>query len=203
MNPKLLFFIKKTHPLLRETMPLVEDFTDPALHETIRDMCYSIQPEQLKAAKAAYESAAGMAANQWGIKKRIFIFTPDGSGKNSRLEVMINPSYTPYLYPNETQPRFSAAYEGCFSIPLTTGVVKRYEAIQATYYTPQGEKITKIMEGWEARVFQHETDHLDGKLYDGRLDQFAGPECLERIIFKDEQEMEAYWEAKVRASRGK
>ncbi|MDR3476743.1 MAG: peptide deformylase [Gammaproteobacteria bacterium] len=199
--PNLLKFVEKTDPILRETMPEVQDFNDPTLHEMIKNMCYSILPEQLKAANGAHESAAGMAANQWGIKKRIFIFTPDGSQAGKRLEVMINPSYLPYLQPTETTPEMVAAFEGCFSVPLTTGIVNRYEAIMATYYNLAGEKIECLMEGWEARVFQHETDHLDGKLFDGQLDQYLGPECLERIIFKDKEEMRSFWEDKVKASR--
>jgi peptide deformylase len=189
--PKLLYFVEKTNPILRERMPEVTDFNDPELHETIADMCYSILPKQLIAAKGAHDGAAGMAANQWGIRKRIFIYTPDGSEEGSRMEVMINPSYVPHPSANETQK--IPAYEGCFSIPLTTGIINRHHAIVATYFTPQGKKIEKIMEGWDARVFQHETDHLDGKLFDGELDHFKGPECLDRIIFKDQEEMDQYW----------
>ena len=191
--PKLLTFVEKQHPILREVMPEVQDFKDAELHQTIEDMCYSIAPEQIKEAKGAFESAAGMAANQWGIKKRIFIFTPEGSAKEKHLEVMLNPSYIPYLEANQNEPKMVAAYEGCFSIPLTTGLVNRYEAIIATYYTPQGKKMERVMIGWEARVFQHETDHLDGKLYDGKLDHFNGPECLKRFEFKDAEEMENFW----------
>jgi len=199
--PRLLKFVEKSHPILRETMPAVQDFNDPALHAAIRDMCYSILPEQLKAAEAAHESAAGMAANQWGLKKRIFIYTPDGSGEGKRMEVMLNPSYTPFLRPGETIPALAAAYEGCFSVPLATGIVNRFEAIKAVYYTPQGEKVEKIMEGWEARVFQHETDHLDGKLYDGIHDHLPGPDCLERVQFKDKEEMDDYWAKLVKPER--
>lgn len=199
--PKLLLFVGKTHPILREIIPEVQNFKDPTLHEAIKDMCYSILPTQLKNAKGAHKSAAGMAANQWGIKRRVFIFTPEGSEAGKKLEIMINPSYTPYLRPTETEPKLVAAFEGCFSIPLTTGIVNRYEAIMATYYNPEGEKIECIMEGWEARVFQHETDHLNGKLFDGMFDNYPGPECLERIIFKDAEEMENFWVNKVRPSR--
>lgn len=201
--PKLLMFVEKNHTILRETMPKVQDFKDPLLHETIKNMCYSILPAQLKQANGAHESAAGMAANQWGIKKRIFIFTPDGCEADNKMEVMINPSYIPYLRVGETEPKLSDGFEGCFSIPLTTGVVRRYEAILATYQNTSGKKIERIMQGWEARVFQHETDHLNGKLFDGKLDNYPGPECLERFIFKDKEEMDNFWEKKVRVSREK
>jgi len=191
--PKLLQFVEKTNPILREVIPPVQNFNDPQLRETIDDMCYSILPAQLKEAKGAHDGAAGMAANQWGIRQRVFVFTPDGSEPGKKCEVMINPSYLPYLKHNESTPNMEVAYEGCFSVPLATGLVKRYEAIMATYYTPEGKKVERFMKGWEARVFQHETDHLNGKLYDGALDNFAGPECLERVVFKDKEEMDNFW----------
>lgn len=201
--PKLLQFVEKTNPILRETMPDVENFNDPLFHETIKDMCYSIAPNQLKRVKAAHDSAAGMAANQWGIKQRIFIYTPEGSEEEKLLEVMINPSYVPFLRPSDTSPVMVEGYEGCFSVPLTTGLVKRYAAIVATFYNPAGEKVVRIMEGWEARVFQHETDHLNGKLFDGQCDHLPGPECTERIVFQNKAEMNKFWDNKVKESRKK
>src|SRR5437870_4930727 len=106
--PNLLFFVEKNHPILREIMPEVQDFNDAELQQMIEDMCYSIAPEQIKKANGAFDSAAGMAANQWGIKKRIFIFTPEGSGKTQSPEVMINPSYLPYLEPHQTETKMVA-----------------------------------------------------------------------------------------------
>jgi peptide deformylase len=199
--PTLLTFVEKSHPILREIMPDVQNFNDPALHEMIENMRYSIIPEQLEKAIGAFAVAAGMAANQWGIKLRVFIFTPDGSHAGKRCEVMINPSYSPYLRANEQAAALMADYEGCFSIPLTAGLVNRYDAIKAIYFTPEGKKIEKIFEGWEARVFQHETDHLNGKLFDGCLDNFPGPHCLERTLFNNTQEMQDYWNNVVRPSR--
>lgn len=196
--PKLLKFVEKMHPILREIMPEEQKFQDLALQQIIEDMCYSIQPKQLKEAGGAHESAAGMAANQWGLRKRIFIYTPDGSGLGKKIEIMLNPSYTPYLSPGQAEPKMVAGYEGCFSIPLTVGIVNRYEAIVATYYTPEGERVMRVLQGWEARVFQHETDHLNGRLFDGRLDNYAGPECLERYTFKDKNEMNDFYEGKAK-----
>ncbi len=191
---KLLTFVEKSNPILRETMNPITNFKDKNLQETLSDMRFSIHPKQLKAANGAHDNAAGMAANQWGIRLRAFIYSPYGSESPKNLKVMLNPSYKPHLRENETEPKITAAYEGCFSVPLTTGAVHRYDAIVATYYTPDGEKQEEILEGWEARVFQHETDHLDGKLFDGALDNFKGPVCQNRIIFKDKEEMAAFWD---------
>lgn len=184
--PNILNLVTKTDPILREIMPDVVDFNDSSLAEIIEDMRYSIHPDQLKS------RAAGMAANQWGIKKRIFIFAPLGS--DTEGEVMINPSYLPH------QNKMNAGYEGCFSIPLSVGLINRYDAIIATYFTQAGEKIERLLEGWEARVFQHETDHLNGRLYDGSLENYQGPEILERIIFQNKEELEV-WLSKEREKR--
>ena len=94
----------------------------------------------------------------------------------------------------------AGAYEGCFSVPLTTGIVNRYDAIKAVYYDQSGKRVERLMEGWEARVFQHETDHLNGKLFDGSISPFLHPN-VDRIIFKDKEEMHHFWENKVRPSR--
>ena len=189
-EPKSLDLVPKSDPILRQVMPAEQNFKDPALQDVIVDMCHSILPEQLK------EPAAGMAANQWGLPRRVFIYSPD---EIATAEVVINPSCEPYLPEGETQYKVVHAYEACFSVPLATGLVERYDAIKATYYTPNGEKIERILQGWEARVFQHETDHLDGKLYDGQLDNYSGPTCLDRIVFKDRDAMENWFDERRRA----
>lgn len=196
--PKLLSFVAKTDPILREILPDWQDFNAVELHATIEDMRYSILPEQLKAAHGAHHNAAGMAANQWGIRMRLFVFTPEGSEAGALCDIMINPSYTPYLRPNETEYALVAAMEGCFSIPLTLGLINRYDAIWASYYNPAGDKIECLMEGWHARVFQHETDHLNGKLFDGTKDNYPGPECLSRLVFKNEDELNHFRETELR-----
>lgn len=199
--PSLLTFVTKDHAILREVMPEIVDFHDPLLQATIDNMRYSILPAQLKAANGAHDSAAGMAANQWGIRCRAFVYTPDGSGEGKRMEVMLNPSYTPYVRSYETAPKRVLAYEGCFSVPLTVGQVVRYDAIVAVYYNLQGERVESVLEGWLARVFQHETDHLNGQLFDGVLDGYHGPECVHRHVFADREEMSDFWQGRVRVTR--
>ena len=80
-----------------------------------------------------------------GELKKEYLFLPlMDLRKVKKLEIMINPDYVPYLRPNETEPKLVAAFEGCFSIPLTTGIVNRYEAIMATYYNTEGKKIDAL-----------------------------------------------------------
>ena len=55
--------------------------------------------------------------------------------------------------------------EGCLSIPGYVGLVDRHEKITITGFDRHGQPLRIKAEGWQARVFQHEIDHLDGRLY--------------------------------------
>src|ERR1700716_3680186 len=56
-------------------------------------------------------------------------------------------------------------WEGCLSFPNARGLVPRYRTIQVSYLDRFGDKQVKIFQGFQARVFQHEIDHLDGLVY--------------------------------------
>lgn len=103
--------------------------------------------------------AGGLAAPQIGISKAVFIFSYNRDPKN--LEVVINPTFVPVG--NEKV----EGWESCLSAILKTGVrkcakVSRYEKIKVTYLNQEGEIIVKVLEGFSAKVFQHEYDHLEG-----------------------------------------
>ncbi|MDE1465112.1 peptide deformylase [Spartinivicinus sp. A2-2] len=113
--------------------------------------------------------AVGLAAPQIGISKRIFVFQipkniPDKL-KDKNIEsipwtVAINPEYTPV--DNDVH----EMAEGCFSVPHFYGTkVPRYKKVHYSYTTLAGDKVEGIATGFFAQVLQHETDHLNGKLY--------------------------------------
>jgi peptide deformylase len=115
--------------------------------------------DQLYQSLAPFFPAAGLAAPQIGISRSVFIFSYDRDSKN--LEAVINPTFTPI---GEEKVE---GWESCFSAILKTGVyecakISRYASIRVSYLTPKGEKIEKILEGFSAKVFQHEYDHLQG-----------------------------------------
>lgn len=189
----ILKLLDYSHPLLRQVMEPVSFPLSEEDQQVIHNMKYSIQTEQLRKANAPWDSAAGMAANQWGINKRIFLFCPEGDAVNN-LQVIINPSYAPIVDKNTHKADEDYAWEGCFSVPLATGKVKRYIHIQITYQNEMGEIIHQELSGWPARVWQHETDHLNGFLYD---DSHAG-KCIEKHQFASREEIDAFYK-KMRA----
>lgn len=99
---------------------------------------------------------AGLAAPQIGINKRLILCS--FNRKIEDLEPMINPEYEPIGN------ILKQTWEGCFSVPLTFGKIPRWQAIKASYYTPQGDKIEKVLQGLAAKIYQHEYDHLEGVL---------------------------------------
>jgi len=110
------------------------------------------------------EGGIGLASPQIGVLKRIFVIntSPIVEKDNSvvRIEkVYINPSI---IWKSEESIIYS---EGCLSIPEIYEEVERPLKIRAIYHDLQFNKIEKEIEGIEARIFQHEFDHLDGILF--------------------------------------
>lgn len=111
----------------------------------------------------------GLAAPQIGIPLRIAVLedrgVPDEAVATARsrtplpFTVMIDPRYT------AVGDAMDSFYEGCLSVPGYQAVVDRHHAVEATYTRPDGTRTTEVFEGWPARIVQHETDHLDGRLY--------------------------------------
>ncbi len=98
----------------------------------------------------------GLAAPQVGVSKRVIVVDPqDGSG---RLYQLINPEIV-------HAEGWVKGTEGCLSIPGLVGDVWRYEKVRVVALDRDGRKVWIDAEGWLARIFQHEIDHLDGILY--------------------------------------
>lgn len=119
--------------------------------------------------------AVGLAAPQIGVLKRVFGLKltdesaevdEEGEAKMSPPMIMINPEI---LEKSEEVERGS---EGCLSIPGKTGVIERSLRVKVRYLDENGQQHTREFEGWNARVIQHELDHLDGILLLDRLKSY-------------------------------
>lgn len=115
--------------------------------------------EKLFLALEPHFPAAGLAAPQIALKKSLFIYSYDRDP--AHLQVVINPSYEPIGN------QVILGWEGCLSVltgegPWKLAKVPRYEKIQVHYQNLEGEKIDIPLEGFAAKVFQHEWDHLQG-----------------------------------------
>lgn len=128
------------------------------------------------------DDAAGLAAPQIGISKRIVVFKTKNlqSGEpvkdDSEYEVLINPRITQVRGDRETM------REGCLSCPDISVEVPRYPSIKVKAYDRNGNKINKRYSGFLARVVQHEVDHLEGKLIIDRGTTIYYPQEKERFF---------------------
>lgn len=120
-------------------------------------------------AALANSQGVGLAAPQICELKRIIIVAsrPTSRYPNAPLmepTVMINPEFQPLSAEKEKD------WEGCLSIPGIRALVPRYKNIDVRYIDEQGSKQAEQLNGFAARVFQHEADHLDGKVYLDRVE---------------------------------
>jgi len=111
---------------------------------------------------------AGLAEPQIGIMQRVVIFEVAHNPRYVGVDpvprtILINPEIEPLT--EETE----AGWEGCLSVPGMRGLVDRYTAIRYRGYNERGERIDREVNGFHARVVQHEVDHLDGILYPMRI----------------------------------
>ncbi|MGA2188032.1 MAG: peptide deformylase [Steroidobacteraceae bacterium] len=113
-------------------------------------------------------NGAGLAAPQIGESLRVVIFGMDTNPRYPDADpvpytVLINPVLTPL------SPDMEDGWEGCLSVPGMRGVVPRYREIRYEGVDAEGRAIDRIVNGFHARVVQHEVDHLDGILYPRRI----------------------------------
>jgi peptide deformylase len=141
----------------------VQVFDTPQLHELIADLRETM----------AAVNGAGLAAPQIGVNLQLVIF--GGTALNPRYPdrpqvpptVLINPVITPLGEAEEED------WEGCLSVPGLRGVVPRWSHIRYTGFDEKGQPIDRTVDGFHARVVQHECDQLVGKLYPMRVRDFT------------------------------
>ena len=181
--------LKMGDPRLLRIAPPVTKFDSDELHLLVTDL--------LDTMRAA--DGAGLAAPQIGVDLQVVIFGTDTV--NPRYPqapmvprtVLINPVITPLVPSLQTpqhwkplqladahdlnQPDLSPYqledWEGCLSVPGLRGKVPRFTHIRYAGFNQYGDVIDRTVEGFHARVVQHECDHLIGKLYPMRMHDFT------------------------------
>jgi peptide deformylase len=144
-------------PVLKEQCPEVS-IIDGDIKNLVQDMIDSLpQP-----------GGAGLSANQIGVVKRVFVYDNEG-----HIEACINPRVI------SVSEETTEEIEGCLSLPGVGVPVSRHLYIELEYMDLEGKKHQLKAEGWLARVFQHEIDHLDGKLILERTDRESRIEALQ------------------------
>ncbi len=145
-------------PRLWQKSEAVADFGDPFLKNLLTDMRDTM----------AHLNGAGLAAPQIGVGLRVVIFGVHSNPRYPDVEevpetVLINPEIAPLSAEMEE------GWEGCLSVPGMRGWVPRFSRLKYSGYDEHGKHFEREVEGFHARVVQHEVDHLDGVLYPMRI----------------------------------
>ena len=151
-----------TEEVLRQKTQTVEAF-DLDLQVLIDDMV-----ETMRAAPGV-----GLAAPQIGVSKRVIVVefgNEDDETIPTQLFVLVNPEVV-----SQSKDTI-AGVEGCLSVPGLAGEVERARVVTVSGQDQNGKKVKIRAQGWLARIFQHEIDHLNGVLYTDRTDQIWQPD---------------------------
>lgn len=143
-----------------------EEITEfgPSLERLAQDMLETMEDA----------GGVGLAANQIGVTKRIFVF--DCSHYQHGLRgAIINPEWEAVGQETQLGP------EGCLSIPGISQPTERFNTVRLTGFDPLGRPVSMLASGLMARCIQHETDHLDGILFLKRLSDELRKESMKII----------------------
>jgi len=151
-------------PRLMDVAVEVAEFDTPELHQLVSDMLDTM----------AAANGAGLAAPQIGVGLQVVIFGtnevnpryPDAPAVPRT--VLINPVITPMPEADGSMLE-DDGWEGCLSVPGLRGVVPRHWRIRYQGRDIHGDPIDRVVDGFHARVVQHECDHLIGTLYPMRM----------------------------------
>jgi peptide deformylase len=170
----ILKIARMGHPVLRKRARKVEaaEIKSPAFQKLVDDMIETMRE---------YDGI-GLAAPQVHEGLRLaLIGIEEGRGQDRTIRVLpvVNPEIAPVGKDVEED------WEGCLSLPKLRGRVSRPAKIQVKALDRRGNKMEIDLEGYPARVAQHEIDHLDGVLFIDRM------KSLETLTFTDEYSK--YW----------
>ena len=172
----LLKIARMGHPVLSQIARPVADPTAPEIRHLVNDMVETMMDA----------NRAGLAAPQVHVPLRQVIFqAPRERSEVSLTEAeqfdhtapltcLVNPEIL------VLDPQLEGGWEGCLSVPGLRGFVERPAHILYRGFGLDGKMIERMARGFHARVVQHEVDHLDGRLYPGRMRD------LGKLIFETE-----------------
>ena len=163
-------------PRLRQKAKKVKAF-GPELQNLAEDMLETMHDAE----------GVGLAGPQIGVMLRVFVAQLPPSEEDPEPEpfVLVNPEFT------ALSEEIEEGQEGCLSIPGWAGLVDRHASVAVKAKDVKGRTVKLKGEGFLARIFQHEYDHLDGILY---IDYISDEEKLWEITEEPESEEEALLE---------
>ena len=156
---KILKIAQLGNPILRLKAQPVSQIADKKLLELIDSLI----------ATANDANGVGIAAPQVSESCRLFIVASHPSDRYPHAPTMEpTPMINPQIISHSDE--IAKDWEGCLSVPGIRGLVPRYKQIEVEYINREGELEHHVLTDFVARIFQHELDHLDGKVFLDRIE---------------------------------
>ena len=156
--PRLLQIAQLGHPVLRKQADPINDFTDTSVRELTADMLATL----------AEVGGLGLASPQVYSPLRLFIIASQPTPNYPQA-----PKLEPFAVINprilDRSEKTVLGWESCLSIPGLRGLVPRHRWVDVEYLAAGGKKVIERIVGFPAIIFQHEFDHLDGKVFIDRM----------------------------------
>jgi peptide deformylase len=145
-------------PVLRKVAKPVPSLSSQKLKTLVRDMIQTMRKAK----------GVGIAAPQIGKSLRLFIVAPEPSVRYPKAKrmppvAMFNPKIVRASRKRVTD------WEGCLSVPGLRGRVSRHHSIEIEFTSLEGRRLRGKLSGFVARIFQHEFDHINGRVYIDRV----------------------------------
>jgi peptide deformylase len=158
MKGKILAITQLGQPVLRQKAEAVPEAHIPRLGALFDAMIATMKKTQ----------GVGIAANQVGLAVRIFIVAPSPNKRypHSPRQAPL-PMINPRLLAHSKE--MIEDWEGCLSVPGIRGMVPRYKWVKVEYTTRNGRRVRQTLRNFVARIFQHEFDHINGKVFLDRV----------------------------------
>jgi len=155
----------------------------PVAGDAIGGTQFTERLETLARAMVAYHGI-GIAAPQIGWFERFFAMTRFGAGEDGEMRAILEYWINPEIVAVSDEQNW--AWEGCLSVPGLRGWIRRPAAVAVRGLNGAGQSISREYTGWDARVFQHEFDHLDGMLFPYRAAHPSHVMMLEHLEHRDD-----------------
>jgi peptide deformylase len=174
----------------------IDEITSDKTQKLIEKMLSFAYPEQSDKKKPVL---VGLAAPQVMISKRIILVDvkAEGHGVVGDLRVYVNPEI---IWSSKDENEW---YEGCFSTDRVCGIVSRPTKIKIKAYTKDGKLVEEEYQGYTARIFQHEIDHLNGKEFTTHITNDEKLHWVEDGEFPKYRDKEAWRTWPIKCTREK
>ena len=162
------------HTISEDITP--EEFADGTVKKLVSKM-----REALRSYNADGFVGVAIAAPQIGVAKRVFVVEDQSKDRDDSLPslVAINPKLV------KLSRTAALLGEGCLSVPLRYGAVKRHKKVTLRALDENGEEYERGATGLLAQIFQHEFDHLDGTLFIDRAEKVWHKDELDKVSLRE------------------